>query len=65
MPAQRRLEVFATALSLVTTAWGSTPIHKRRLSSLWKSRDGLFPHLLSLKAIYEKLDQDVDPECSI
>lgn len=65
MSAKRRPEVLATALSLVTTAWGSTPLNKRHFPSLWKSRDGLFPHALSLKAMYEKLDQDMDPECYV
>lgn len=33
--------------------------------TLSKSREGLFPHALSLKSIYEKLYKDSDPKCGV
>jgi hypothetical protein len=46
--------IFSAAVQLVSAAWGSTNLVKRHDIELSKSRQGLFPHALSLKTMYEK-----------
>lgn len=55
MSAERMRTIFSAAVNLVYTAWGTTSLDKRHDISLSKSREGLFPHALSLKSIYERL----------
>lgn len=65
MTLERMLDVFSAAVSLVLASWGSTPIDKRHVLSLAKSRDGLFPHALALRNMYEKHFKSQNPEASI
>ncbi|KAL9078237.1 MAG: hypothetical protein Q9157_002855 [Trypethelium eluteriae] len=47
--------VFSTALELIVNAWGIASLDKRHVLALSRSREALFPHALSLKNLYEKL----------
>jgi NB-ARC domain len=52
---QERLGViFTVALELISSIWGVTNLVRRHDTSLGKSREGLFPHVLALKTVYEK-----------
>lgn len=55
MSRTRMLEIFTAAVAQVRTAWGTTSLEKRHVLSLSRSREGLFPHALSLKSLYEIL----------
>lgn len=55
MSTERMRTIFSAAVTLVYTAWGITSLDKRHDISLSKSREGLFPHALSLKNTYERL----------
>ncbi|KAJ5406075.1 tetratricopeptide repeat domain-containing protein [Penicillium sp. CMV-2018d] len=54
MSLSRMLRVFSFAVNLVLAAWGDTPLAQRHVISLARARDGLFPHALVLKRMYEK-----------
>jgi hypothetical protein len=55
MTNEQAATMFSSALALVNKAWGPTPLAKRHDRSLSKTREGLFPHALVLKTIFEKL----------
>lgn len=65
MAADRMLDVFSAAVSLVHASWGSTPLDKRHVLSFAKARDGLFPHALALRNMYESYFKKQNPEASI
>lgn len=65
MSAQRTLDVFSGAVSLIFASWGSTPLDKRHVITLAKTRDGLFPHALSLRNMYEKQFKEHNPDASV
>lgn len=65
MSKERTRSTFLTCVSLVCAAWGTTSLVRRHDMTLSKSREGLFPHALSLKSIYQKLYKDSDPKCGV
>lgn len=65
MTMQKMLDVFSVAISLILTCWGSTPLDKRHVLSLGKSRDGLFAHALALRNLYERGFKNQIPRASV
>lgn len=65
MSKERTRLTFLTSVSLVYAAWGTTSLVKRHDMTLSKIREGLFPHALSLKSIYEKLYKNSEPKCGV
>ncbi len=65
MTPQRRLQVFSVAVDLVLAAWGNTPLVQRHVVSLARARDGLFPHALALRNMFEKYFREDNSESSI
>lgn len=65
MDAERLCEVFSFAVDIVLVAWGTTPLVQRHDISLSRSRDGLFPHSLTLKNLFERSHAEIDRNSSI
>ena len=65
MPDERLFEIFTLALTLLIKAWGSTALVNRHDWKLSKTRESLFPHAMSLGALYERLYKDTNPKSSI
>jgi tetratricopeptide (TPR) repeat protein len=65
MAVERRREVFSAAVALTISAWGNTPLLKRYDTSLSKSREGLFPHIMSLAKVYETVCRDAKATTNI
>lgn len=45
--------VFNTAVDLLVGTWGQTSLDKKHVTEIRKSREGLYPHALRLKHVYE------------
>ncbi|KAH1845095.1 hypothetical protein KXX43_006719 [Aspergillus fumigatus] len=54
MSTEKMLQTFSFSVDLVLAAWGSTPLVQRHVISLARSRDGLFPHALALRHMFER-----------
>lgn len=65
MTSKRLMDVFSVAVSLVLASWGSTPLDKRHVISLGKSRDALFPHALTLRNMFESDFRERNPKASV
>ncbi|KAF2116999.1 tetratricopeptide repeat domain-containing protein [Lophiotrema nucula] len=65
MSDERLLDIFTLALTLLTKAWGSTALVNRHDWRLSKTREGLFPHAMSLRASYENIYKDTNPKASV
>lgn len=65
MTTKRLMDVFSAAVSLILASWGSTPLDKRHVISLGKSRDGLFPHALALRNMFESDSRQRDTKTSV
>lgn len=61
----RLLDIFTLALVLLTKAWGSTSLVNRHDWALSKTREGLFPHAMNLRTLYERFYKDANPQVSI
>lgn len=56
MSRERLQEVYAAAVQLISTAWGTTNLVRRHDIGLSKDRESLYPHALRLKGLYERHD---------
>ncbi|KAK3935064.1 tetratricopeptide repeat domain-protein [Diplogelasinospora grovesii] len=65
MSPENRLQVFSFAVDAVLAAWGNTPLVQRHVISLARSRDGLFPHALALRNIFERYYRAENPGSSV